>query len=402
MRQHYDCAADLQLPLPPIFPLQDLMNRRHFVRCSTAACYLAYAGHTRAENTAGDRDILLGQTGILSGPLGVSVKEYTAGAQLVFSEINANGGVAGRQIKLLSLDDELRPDLAVANYRRLLEEHKVFAFFGCVGSGTTAAAANILKESGAPSIGCYAVADSAREKVRGMAYSVRATSGREVLKLVQQLKTLGVNRLAAAGLDNAGGNEVLQLIEQTTVKEGLIFTDKVLVKPNGSNAQQAGRSLTDADPQAVLLYLSGTLSGGLIDGMRKSGSDAAFYGTSIVQGPALAKSLGKGAHGVVISQVMPYPWRVTDTEIYRFTKLCERAKLDVSYVTLEGYINGRVMAEALTRAGRPLTHSKLLAALRSLRMRIAGMDIDFTDPLALAGSHFVDLVLVTANGGYVR
>jgi branched-chain amino acid transport system substrate-binding protein len=87
---------------------------------------------------------------------------------------------------------------------------------------------------------------------------------------------LGVTRLAAADLDNAGGKEVLQLIEQTTAKEGLTFTDQVLVKPDGSNAQMAGRSLTDAAPQAVLLYLSGALPGGLIDAMRKSGSDAAF------------------------------------------------------------------------------------------------------------------------------
>lgn len=377
------------------------MNRRHLVR-SAAACCVAWAGQIHAQNAAGDRELLLGQTGILSGPLGDTVKEYNAGAQLAFSEANANGGVAGRQIKLVSLDDELRPDLAVANYRRLLDEHKVFAFFGCVGSGTTAAAAALLKSTGTPSMGCYSVADSAREKVRGMAFSVRATTAREVQKHVQQLKTLGVVRLAAAGLDNAGGQEVLQLIEQATVKEGLSFADKVLVKPDGSNAQQAGRSLTDADPQAVLLYLSGALPGGLIGGMRKSGSTAAFYGTSIVQGPALAKSLGKGAHGVVISQVMPYPWRETDPELSHFAKLCESAKMAVSYLHLEGYINGRVAVEALNRTGRSLSQGRLLATLKALRMRIAGMDIDFTDPLALAGSRFVDLVLVTESGGYLR
>ncbi len=377
------------------------MKRRHFVR-SAAACCVAYAGRIHAENPAGDREVLLGQTGILSGPLAENVKEYNAGAQLAFSEANASGGVAGRQIKLVSLDDELRPDLAVANYRRLLEEQKVFAFFGCVGSGTTAAAAGLLKSKGTPSMGCYGVADSAREKVRGMAFSVRATMAREVQRHVQQLKTLGVARLAAAGLDNAGGQEVLQLIEQTTVKEGLSFSDKVLVKPDGSNAQQAGRSLTDADPQAVLLYLSGTLPGGLIGAMRKAGSNAAFYGTSIVQGPALAKTLGNGARGVVISQVMPYPWRETDPELGQYAKLCEAAKMPVSYLNLEGYINGRVVVEALNRTGRSLSQGRLLATMKALRMRIAGMDIDFTDPLALAGSRFVDLVLVTENGRYLR
>lgn len=377
------------------------MHRRLFLHSATAAC-LAAPACVRAENAAGDKELLLGQSGVLSGPLGETVREFNAGAQLAIAETNSAGGVAGRQIKLVSLDDELRPDLAVANYRRLLDEYKVFAFFGCVGSGTTAAAADILKATGVPSIGCYSVADSAREKVRGLGFSVRASSAREVQKLVQQLKTLGVSRLAGAALDNAGGKEVLALVEKAAAAEGLKLGDKQLIKTDGSNLSEAGRAMVDAEPQAVLLYLSGGLPGNLIAAMRKAGSNAMFYGTSIVQGPALAKVLGAGARGVTITQVMPYPWRETDPEFVNFAKLCERAKLDVSYVNLEGYINGRVMVEALNRAGRAVTPTKLLTTMRGLRTRTMGLDVDFTDPQALAGSRFVELVLVSENGHYVR
>ncbi|REN18705.1 ABC transporter substrate-binding protein, partial [Mycobacterium tuberculosis] len=108
-----------------------------------------------------------------------------AGAGLAFDAVNAQGGLSGRKIRLVSLDDELKPEKAVANYEKLLAEHRVFAFFGCVGSATTAAGAKVLNQSGAPTVGGYAVSDSAREKVGGAGYFVRATFAREAQALVQ-------------------------------------------------------------------------------------------------------------------------------------------------------------------------------------------------------------------------
>jgi branched-chain amino acid transport system substrate-binding protein len=377
------------------------MERRLFIR-GAAACCAAPAGLVHAEPGVSDKEIVLGQTGILSGPLGAVVKEFNAGAQLAFGEANAGGGVGGRQVRLVSLDDELKPDLAVANYRRLMTEHQAFAFFGCVGSGTTAAAAELLRTSGVPSIGCYAVADSARQKVRGLAYSVRASNAREAQKLLQQIKVVGMKRVAAVGLDNAGGKEVIQLIQQAAVAEGLNFVGSATVKTDASNSHEAGLALAKMEPQAVLMYLSGALPVGVITAVRDAGSATVFFGMSIVQGQVLAKQLGSGTRGVAIAQVMPYPWYVGQPEIRTFTGLAERAGVEVTYTSYEGYVNARVMLETLARAGRALTRDRLLAALRSLRMRLAGIDVDFTDPQAIAGSRFVELVMVTPAGRYVR
>jgi branched-chain amino acid transport system substrate-binding protein len=377
------------------------MKRRRFIG-GAAACCTASIQPVRAEPGVSEREVVLGQTAILSGPLGAVIREFNAGAQLAFTQANESGGVAGRQVRLVSLDDELKPDLAVANYRRLMNERQVFAFFGCVGSGTTAAAAELLRSSSVPSVGCYAVADSARDKVRGTAFTVRASNEREVQKLVQQVKTMGMSRVAAVGLDNAGGREVMQTIKQEVLSQGLVFAGQATVKADGSDALLAGESLAETQPQAVLMYLSGALPVGVIRTLRNSGSAALFYGTSIVQGQVLAQQLGAGTRGVAIAQVMPYPWYGADPDLRAFARLAEAAGVGVNYTTVEGYLNARVMLESLARAGRALTRERLLAAVRSLRMRVAGMDIDFTDPRSLAGSRFVELVMVTPIGRYVR
>lgn len=377
------------------------MKRRQFIGGAAACCALASAS-LHAQPGVSDKELVLGQTGILSGPLGMTIKEFNAGAQLAFGQANEAGGAAGRLVRVVSLDDELKPERAVANYRRLIDEHRVFAFFGCVGSGTTAAAADLLKSSGVPSFGCYAVADSARQKVRGLAYSLRASSGREVQKIVQQLKTIGMSRIAAAGLDNAGGKEVLQLVENAAVTEGVTFAGGVAVKADGSDAAEAGQALAAMQPQAVLMYLSGGLPVALIKTMRQAGSATLFYGMSIVQGQVIAKALGASTRGVAIAQVMPYPWSDTDPEARTFARLAGRANVGISYSSFEGYLNARVMLEVLSRTGRNLTQPRLLATLQSLRMRLAGMDVDFTDPQAIAGSRFVELVMVAQDGRYVR
>ena len=180
------------------------MQRRPLLMAAGLAPLLSSTS-TRAQ--AGD--IVLGHTGVLSGPLGAVIKAMLAGADLAFGEANAQGGVGGRRVRVVSLDDELKPDKAVANYEKLLNEHKAFAFFGCVGSGTTAAAAKVLKESGAPLVGGYAVADSARDKTRGAAYYVRATSGREAEALVQHRTVVDRHEYGTPESEGRGSRQIV-------------------------------------------------------------------------------------------------------------------------------------------------------------------------------------------------
>lgn len=377
------------------------MHRR-MVLATSVAGWLGPAGLVpAAEGAAGATEVVLGHTGVLSGPLGEVIKTFLAGATAVFDDLGRRGGVHGRRIRLVSLDDKLEPPQAVANYRKLLDEQKVFAFFGCVGSGTTAAAAATLQASGAPMVGGYAVADSARDKVKGSAYFVRATTGREAQVLLDHLTTLGLTRIGVAQLDNPGGQEALDLLSRAMDTHRIKPARSAAVKGDGSNIEAVAAQLADPQVQAVVMYLGGPLGANLIKAIRARGSNPRFYGMSIVPGELSAKVLGEQVRGLAISQVVPYPWAQADPTAVAYRRLMEKLQLPVGYYTYEGYLNAQVMVQALERCGRELTRPRLHAALQSMRVTLAGMTIDFTGG-AHTGSRFVELVAVTQGGRFVR
>ncbi|RZM00562.1 MAG: ABC transporter substrate-binding protein, partial [Variovorax sp.] len=259
-----------------------------------------------------------------------------------------------------------------------------------------------LAQSGAPMVAGYAVSDSARNKVGGAAYFVRATFAREAQALVQHLTTIGVTRIAFAALDNPGGAEVIQLGEAALATHQLKSVAAVLVKGDASNAAAAGKALAESKAQAVIMYLGGTVGGEVMKSAAASGGQSTlFYGMSIVPGDVTARLVGKQTSGLAISQVVPYPWSESDAQTREYRALAERSQVPVGYLSFEGYVNALVMIEALRRTGRDLTRARLHAALKTLRLRVAGMDVDFTSA-GNTGSRFIELVRVTPEGRFLR
>jgi ABC-type branched-subunit amino acid transport system substrate-binding protein len=376
-----------------------MTRRRHLLLAgaalTTPRAFAADAGISPGE-------ILIGQSAVLSGPLGVSVQGYTAGARLALDEANSRGGIAGRQVTLVSMDDGLVPDRAVANYKTLLTERGVFAFFGGVGSGTIAAAVPVLTESRAPLIGNFAVSDAVREKAAGHAYFVRATYSREAGRLVQHLATIGIQRIAVAHLDNPGGLEVLTLVKAAAQQHpGTTVVASAAVKNDGSNAVVAGQALAAAEPQTVLLFLAGPPVAQLMKAIHTGGASVTFYGMSVVAGDLVAKDMAGKLRSLATSQVVPYPWADADATTRRFRERCAQAQVPVAYHTFEGYLNGLVLLEALRQAGRTPNRASLHEAVRNLRARIGDVEIDFTGGQH-TGSRFVELVHVTADGRFLR
>ncbi len=376
-------------------------GRRKTLAGIAAAAAAPFVGSARAADGVSDKEVLLGQSAILSGVLGAPIRALLSGAQAAFDAVNAGGGIQGRQIRLLSLDDELAPPKAVANYRKLLLNDRVFAMFACVGSGTTAAASEVLRATDAVAVGGFAVADSAREKAGESAFFVRATTRREAEALVRQLTTIGIDRIAMAHLANPGGLEALKLLEGALAAFQLKPVASAGVEGDGSNLGNASRTLVSANPQAVIMYLAGRLPADLMTAMRAAGSQPGFYGMSIVSGEVAAKVLGEKARGLAIAQVTPFPWRATTPDVQLYQRAVEQAKAGINYYTMEGWIDAQVVIEALRRCGKDLTRDRFRAALKGMKSRISGLDIDFTGS-SNTGSRFVELVQVRADGTFLR
>jgi len=385
-----------------------MLNRRALMRIATlplpaAAVSVALLAPQRAAASDGvsAREIVIGNSSKLSGPLSDVVKAYLAGAGLALDSANARGGIGGRTVRLVSLDDELVAEMAVANYKHLLAEG-VFCFFGGAGTPTLLAAAPTLRDSGALMIGGYSVADSAREAARGNAFFVRATTRREVEAIIEHLTTVGITRIGAALLDNAGGVTVRKQLDEVLARHRMKLETVVTVKTDGSDIPAAARTLVTGRPQVVVMLLPGVLPGQLMKECFDLGGRMRFFGMSIVPGEAVAKVLGDQVRGnLTIAQVVPHPWSETEEFTKGYRKRAAGANLAPSYVGMEGYVAGHVLLEALRRCGNELTRPRLNAVARSLQLRLAGMHIDFASD-SLNGSRYIDLVSVKADGSFLR
>jgi branched-chain amino acid transport system substrate-binding protein len=377
------------------------MRRRDFL-AATAAAALPAIG--TAAPTANDRELVIGQSAVLSGPLAPVILGFNAGARLAIDTANGAGGIHGRTVRVISLDDELKPDRTLANYRKLHDEDNVFAFFGAVGTGNITAITPFLQECQAPMIGGYGVSDRARANAAGAAYIVRAGYGREVDRIVQHLASIGITRIALAHLATPGGEDILAAMRNAVKAQSSVgeLVGSVGVKLDGSNAADAGRSLANTNAQAMVLFMSGAPVAEFIRSVQDSGGRAQFYGMSSVQGDTVAKTLGtRLPGGLAVAQVVPYPWSESDPTARDYRKRAEKAGVTINYYTYEGYINGLVLLEALKRAGKSPTRASLHAAMRAFKAKFGGHDLDFTTP-GTSGSQLVEMVHVTPQGRFIR
>lgn len=374
------------------------MDRRTFLARTGGAASgwlpLAATSQSRLE-------LVLGQSAVLSGPLGEQVRQFNDGARLAFEQVNAAGGVMGRRLRLVSIDDQLLPAKAAAAAAELVRRHKAVALFGCTGTATTAAIEPVLRAAGVPAIGGYAVAGSVRDKCRGVAYFVRAGYAREADALVQHLATVGLKRVAVAHHANGGGEEALKVIAQALAARKLEVTVSAAVTTDGLNISEAAKKIGTLQPDAVVLFLGGPLAAALLDGLDQLGVRPTCYGLSIVTGEQVAAKIGTKARGLVLSQAIPWPWQPAEPAAVDFRRLALAAKVPVGYASFEGYLNARVMVEALYRCSTDLTSARLHTVMSNLRWRHAGLDLDFTLD-GHTGSRFVELVQLNEVGQYLR
>jgi len=357
--------------------------------------------HAAFEPGAVADTINIGQSAVLSGTLGPSVQLMQAGARLVFDEVNAQGGIADRKLKLIPLDDAFDPAKAQANYQTLIQKHNVLACFCGVGAAATLAGLGPLRASGTPLVGATAVVDSVRDKSEGVAYYTRASQQREARALVRHLATVGIQRIAVGHIGTPGGEEVLSQVKDAAAKSNITVVGAVPVAPDASNTAAAGKSLAQLQAQAVILYLTAAPAAALVQAVWASGAAPSFYGMSILAGEVAAKLLGEKSRGIAISQVTPYPWDGAEADAIRYRQSAEKAKVPVGYHSYEGYISARVLVQAIRLAGRDPTRAGLHASLRRLKTRVATLDVDFSSGRT-TGVEFVELVQVRSDGRYVR
>ena len=376
------------------------MTFRHLL---AAAISLLLSAAVLAEPGVSDKEIVLGQSAALSGPAKELGSEMRSGALLYFEQVNAGGGVHGRRIRLQTLDDGYEPERAAANTRKLIEEEKVLALFGYVGTPTSLAALPLFTEAKVPFVGAFTGAQALREPFNRYVFNVRASYFDETEKIVEQLTTTGIKQIAVFYQNDAYGKAGLAGVERAMTKRGLKIAATATVERNTADVAKAVATLSATRPDAIVMVSAYTSVAAFVKGMKKAGSAAQFHNVSFVGSRPLAAALGDEGVGVAIAQVVPFPWSGTlpVTREYQAQARAAGAK-DFSFTELEGYIAARVLVEGLKRAGRELTRERLVTALESLsRTDIGGFQVDYSSSNH-NGSTFVDLTIIGRGGKFLR
>lgn len=385
------------------------MKRRGFVACAALA---PLAPGLRAQPAAaaapgvGAREILLGQTADLSASRAAISKAYAEGAALHFAQVNGKGGVHGRRIRVEQLDDAYQVDRAEQNARVLVQERRVFALLHTVGTAITERLLPYVDQQGVPHVHPLTGADQVRPPLRPSqnTFFLRASYGREVDRIVEQLTTLGIRRIALVHENEPFGQGIRANVEASLKQRGNALA-AVGVMPFNQASQAAVApavsAVAAAAPQAVIVGSAGPSVEHFIQACHATGARTQFYCLSVCNVERLYKALDRLSQGVVVTQVMPSVRSSTLPVVREYRRLVEKASGTPSGFGLEGYISGRLVADALHAAGPHLSRARFVAALENPRVtQVGGFPVRYRNE-PREGSPFVEMAIIGSGGRLV-
>ncbi|MBT9455822.1 MAG: ABC transporter substrate-binding protein [Burkholderiaceae bacterium] len=348
------------------------------------------------------RRIVLGQSVPLTGPAAQLGLQMQAGAKLYFDAVNAAGGVNGLPIELKTLDDGYEPERCKANTEKFIADD-VFALFGYVGTPTSLAALPLVNQHKIPFFAPFTGAEALREPFSRWVFHLRASYFDETALIVRQLTQLGLNKISVFHQNDAYGRAGLDGVQRALKALSLAPLATSTVERNSVDVAKAVKDLVPALPEAIVLISAYKSCAAFIREARKAGYGGLFYNVSFVGTQALSDELGKEARGVVVSQVMPYPFGVATGVVAEYQTALQKAGGDQrpNYTAIEGFLAAKVLTEGLRRMGK-VSRDSLVAGLETLsNYNAGGFQVKFS-PQKHVASNFVELSLLTGDGRVKR
>ena len=323
-------------------------------------------GHT-APNTA---PIILGQSCALSGPAKDLGIEMRAGLLASFGLINDNGGVKGREIHLISLDDGYEPDKAARNTLKLITEDDVFLLIGEVGTPTSKAVIPIIEEYRIPFFAPFTGAELLRNPFRRYVINVRASYYQEMEQLADYLiNQRHFSRISCFYQNDSYGYAGLKGIERALEKRGMQLVSKGTYERNTLAVMGGMKDIYRADPEAVVLVGAYPACAEFIKlSKTKINQNLTFCNISFVGTESLKDALGAYGADVIISQVVPDPKDPAIPLIKEYMQSMRRYQhgAPLSFTSLEGYIAGRLFAKIADSVAGELTRESFVSTMQTV------------------------------------
>lgn len=346
--------------------------------------------------------IVVGRSLALSGPLQSYGEAKRDGGDAYITKVNASGGVGGRPIELVTLDDAYAPTKTVENLKKMATERGPTAFLGLFGVPTVAAALPVLVQLKIPAIGLTSGTDALRTPLNRYAFPVRASYADEARKLVAHVKTVGVTKISVIFSDNPFGQSVKDSL-LAALKEAGLSANVFKVDPTAKDADAAARLATAGEPQAIFLTMLSQAAVPVLTELSKASFRGALYTFSPVDTSTVTKQLGNKAHGLAISQIVPIPSGLRVKVVYEYTEALKALGHGTpSFYGLEAFIEAKVLVEGLRRAGPRPSPASLVSALETMHdFDLGGYFVGYK-PEAHTGSLFVEIDVINSAGVVTR
>lgn len=347
-------------------------------------------------------EVLLGQSASFTGSFASQAASYRDGALAYFSAVNARGGVHGRRIRLLSLDDGYAVQRAVENTRRLIEHERVFALFNHTWTNTVKASLPLAEAAGVPMFAPYTGYEELYARHSPQAYTTRASFADELGQIVRHLHTIGLSRIGLVHYDSAPGRELLADVQRRAGALQMTLVATGTMKAGSRDASAAVGALKKAQGlQALILGISGSDAVAFVRAFEPvRPGRLPYYARSLIGIQHLVSELGPLAQGLSVSQTAPNPHKDRAPVAVEYRTLLKRhdPALTPDYIGLEGMIAAKVFVEALRRAGPQPTRASLRQSLeRMSAFDTGGYTVGF-GPRQHHGSRYVDITMIGEGG----
>jgi len=374
-----------------------------FAAATIAASALMLGSSAQAEDGVAADSITFGQAAALEGPAAALGTGMKAGLNAAFEEVNKKGGVHGRKLKLISVDDGYEPEKSIVATKKLIEEDKVFAMIGTVGTPTAAATQPIATAAKVPFVGAFTGAGFLRNPKLENVINVRASYDAETEAWVHHLtEDLKIKKIAIFYQNDAFGRAGLSGFKKAMDKRGLKIAVEGTYERNTTAVKSALLTIKREEPEAVVMVGAYKPCAEFIKVSHKVGFNPVFVNISFVGSAALAKELGPEGKGVIVSQVVPFP---ADSAIkvvadYQAAIKAADAKAEPEFVSLEGYLVGRLAIAALDKAGATPTREGFLKAIKDTgKFDFGGLAMTF-GPTKNEGLDKVFMTMIGADGKF--
>ena len=349
-----------------------------------------------------DDYVLFGQSAAFTGPARELGKAMRLGIEAAFHEANRVGGVHGRELKLKALDDGYETEFAASNTQQLIENESVFALIGAVGTPTSRAALPLARTAGVPFLAPFTGAMFLRDPELDNVLNVRASYYQETEEMVARLsEDLGITRIAVLYQDDSFGLNGLEGTRLALERRGLEPVAASHYPRNTRAVKGAALKITAANPEAVILIGSHKPVVKTIELVRRD-LDPVFMTVSFVGSNAFADELGPDGAGVYVTQVVPLPNNKNIPLVARYHNALSEydPQAEPGFVSLEGYLAGRLAVAGLEACGPDLSRECLLRSVRDAgAIEIDGIQLKY-GPDDNQGSDAVFVTVMGTDGKY--